>query len=62
MKPVASTDTCTFDEWLTDFVESLGQYIAPAQADKFLHVYRDEALAHYRAGLTPLQAVEKELL
>lgn len=56
------TDGDAFEGWLNDFVASLGQYIAPPQAEKFLHVYREEALAHYRRGLTPLQAVEKELL
>lgn len=58
----ASTDSHAFEDWLNDFVSSLGKYIAPPQAEKFLHVYREEALAHYRRGLTPLQAVEKELL
>lgn len=52
----------SFETWLNDFVVSLGRYIAPAQADKFLHVYRKEAEQHYRRGLTPSQAVEKELL
>jgi hypothetical protein len=51
-----------FDEWLDDFVAALGRVIAPAQAEKFLHVYREDALAHYRKGLTPLQAVNRELL
>lgn len=51
-----------FETWLNDFVVALGRYIAQPQADKFLHVYRNEAMAHFRAGLTPLQAVEKELL
>ena len=51
-----------FETWLNDFVAALGQYIAPPQAEKFLHVYRKEAQAHWHKGLTPLQAVEKELL
>lgn len=51
-----------FEPWLNDFVAALGKYIPPTQAEKFLHVYRAEAEAHYRKGLTPAQAVEKELL
>jgi hypothetical protein len=51
-----------FETWLNDFVVALGRYIAPAQADKFLHVYREQAQQHWRRGLTPLEAVEKELL
>lgn len=57
-----STDGDAFEVWLNDFVASLGKYIAPPQAEKFLHVYRGEALAHYRDGMSPLQAVERELL
>ena len=56
------TEGADFDTWLDDFVEALTPHISFRQADKFRHTYRNEAMNHYRDGLTPAQAVEKELL
>jgi hypothetical protein len=58
----ASTEGIDFDTWVDEFVELLTPHVSFRQADKFRHTYRNEAMNHYRDGLTPEQAVAKELL
>lgn len=52
----------SFEEWLTEFVESLTRHIGEAQANKFIGGFRSTAREYFEKGLAPQQAVAKELL